>query len=326
MKNLMRILPIVFLCMTMTLSAFAADSQPIIMGGSKNIGIVPLIALKKGYFAEQGLNVEYQEIQVGKLAMDALVAGKIDVGFLMDMNIAFGGFQDAPIRVIASIVKRGDDAIIYRKDSKIDKALDLKGKKIGYYPGTASHAFLDRFLKLNKLTMKDITPVILQISAMQPAIEGGQVDAVACWQPWCQNILNTLSDKVGIFKNTASIYPSEGLLATRTDILEKRPEDLKKMLTALIKAEKFIKENPAEAQNIMAEQMHLSPDMMHQIWPDMGPAIELTPSILTLVQQHGAWITDSMDDFKGQILPDYKKFFDPSLLKQIDPKRVEGKW
>ena len=302
----------------------AAPLTKIVMGGSRNLGMIPVIALKKGCFAEEGLDVEYQEIQVGKLAMDALVAGKIDLGFIVDTNVAFGGFQQSPLRVIASIMKRGDDAIVYRKAAKIDKPLDLKGKKIGYLPATTSHAFLDRFLKSNGLSVGDVTLVILQPASMQSAMEGGQVDAVSCWQPWCRNIIHALPDQVGVFKNPTSLYPSEALLATRDDLLKKDPESLKKFLRALIKAEEFIQSHPAEAQAIMAEEMALAPETLAEIWPEFTMHVDLKKSILNLVNSHGAWIVNSQEDFKGKELPYYRYFFDPSILKSIDPKRVSG--
>jgi NitT/TauT family transport system substrate-binding protein len=58
---------------------------------------------------------------------------------------------------------------------------DLKGKRVGFTPGTTSDFFLDAFLTANGLTRQDIQPVALKPDEMQDAMIAKKVDAVSTW-------------------------------------------------------------------------------------------------------------------------------------------------
>src|SRR5688572_16584042 len=64
-------------------------------GGPKNISMLPLIATTQGFFAKYRLAAAYIDIQTGKKAMDALRTGDLDVGVLVDSNLAFAGYEQA---------------------------------------------------------------------------------------------------------------------------------------------------------------------------------------------------------------------------------------
>src|SRR5688572_1434323 len=62
------------------------------VGGPPNISMLVLLAHAWGSGAPQR-PFEFVPIQTGKLAMDAVLAGSIDVGVLVDSNIAFVKFE-----------------------------------------------------------------------------------------------------------------------------------------------------------------------------------------------------------------------------------------
>ena len=174
-----------------------SQEAPITFGSTNNLGILPLIAQNEQLFALNGLSVSYKKFQTGKMIMDALVSGDIDIGTIVESNVGFIGYSGAPIKIIAELGTKLDDTLLFKKEAKISSPKDLIGKKIGYTPATTSHIFLTRFLTKNKIKWSDITPVILQPSAMESALRSGVVDAVSTWAPWTINIKGSLLNKVG---------------------------------------------------------------------------------------------------------------------------------
>jgi ABC-type nitrate/sulfonate/bicarbonate transport system substrate-binding protein len=84
----------------------ATSSRALVWGGPKNISMLPIIAEKKGFFKEEGLEVRPNYVQTGKIAMDAVVSGDLDFGIIVETNIAFVKFQEgADIKVVASIAE-----------------------------------------------------------------------------------------------------------------------------------------------------------------------------------------------------------------------------
>lgn len=127
-------------------TSVTAQSEELTLGSTANLGALPLIAINEGLFPSHQLKVNYTHLQTGKMTMDALIGGDIEVGTIVDSNVAFIGYLENPIKVIASLGVKEDDAIYFRPSTGIANPLDLKGKRIGYIPATTSHIMLARFL------------------------------------------------------------------------------------------------------------------------------------------------------------------------------------
>ena len=72
------------------------------------------------------------------------------------------------IFVIANIESSSkNNAVLARPDAGIARAIDVKGKRIGFTPGTTSDFFLDSFLTAQGLTRLEISPVPLKPDFVQ---------------------------------------------------------------------------------------------------------------------------------------------------------------
>jgi sulfonate transport system substrate-binding protein len=142
------------------------------------------VAWKKGYFADEGLDAVPQMHPFGKVALDALLAGKADFATSAEIPILFAilkGEKISPLAVIESSAT--DVAIFARKDRGILAPGDLKRKRIGVTPGTSGEYFLDSYLMARLTAMSEITAVSLKPEEMLPALRAGTLDAATIWQP-----------------------------------------------------------------------------------------------------------------------------------------------
>lgn len=74
---------LLFLLIAVVTQSATAEELKISIGSTSNLGVLPLIAKHEGVFQAQGLNVEYKKFQTGKMTMDALLAGEIEIGTLV---------------------------------------------------------------------------------------------------------------------------------------------------------------------------------------------------------------------------------------------------
>ena len=131
------------------------------------------VAVAKGYFVEEGLDVQLLMHTFGKAALESLVNHKADFATVAETPVMFSVLKGDKIFVIANIEMSGkNNAIVARKDTGISVPVDLKGKRIGFTPGTTSDFFLDSMLTAIGLPRKAIQPVALKPDEMQAAIIG----------------------------------------------------------------------------------------------------------------------------------------------------------
>ena len=138
------------------------------------------VAVAKGYFAGEGLDIQPLMHTYGKVALQSVIESKADFATVAETPVMFSVLRGDKIFVLANIEASSvNNAIVARKDAGIAVPGDLKGKRVGFTPGTTSDFFLDSMLTANGLTRKEIQPVALKPEEMQDAMMVKKVDAVS---------------------------------------------------------------------------------------------------------------------------------------------------
>ena len=118
------------------------------------------VALEKGYYAEEGLNVEIIEPTDGTTST-LIAQGKGDFGITYQEDITFSHLSDDPIPVkaIAQVIPHNPSGIVALADSGIESPKDFEGKTFAGWGGSGEqemlHAMMDHdggdFSKLNMI-------------------------------------------------------------------------------------------------------------------------------------------------------------------------------
>ncbi len=175
-------------------SAESDDTKPvegeemtISVGMLKVVGGAPLfIAAEKGYFKEEGINVEYKWFDASNPVSVAVASNNVDVGtpgLSADLYNMVASGQKVSIVSDRGKEKKGYNSItslVVHKDSDITSVEDLKGKKVGVTViGSAAHYALGRIVENHGLTLEDIQLLPLNtMSGLSEALKGKQLDAV----------------------------------------------------------------------------------------------------------------------------------------------------
>ena len=90
-------------------------------------------AQEKGYFAEQGLDVDIQSPAGVNDAMSMVAAGKADIGLYYQQDVIQArAEQNVPIKSIGAVVQGPLNIVLSLKDKNITSPKDLEGKTVGY--------------------------------------------------------------------------------------------------------------------------------------------------------------------------------------------------
>jgi NitT/TauT family transport system substrate-binding protein len=238
-----------------------------------------------------------------------------------DIPIMFAVTKGQPVSIVATIatVER-DPGIIGRKDKGVLTLANLNGKRIGVTLGTSGHFVLDAFLIRQKLSTDDVTLRDLQPEELADALVKGDVDAVATWEPYL-GALRTQLGANGTTFYSEGIYELPFTIAGRRDYVVSHPETIKKLLRALIRAERFCQDEPDAARQIIAGAINVSLENLREVWPTYRLNVALHQSLLLTLEDETRWaiknqLTASSD------LPNYLNYLYLDGLRAVKPESV----
>jgi NitT/TauT family transport system substrate-binding protein len=277
-----------------------------------------LIALSKGFFAREGLEVEPQYLQSGRYCLDALVSNSAEFANIVEVNVAYFGYTgNSTVSVVGTVVSSTSSAIVARKSSGITVPADIKGKRLALSPGTTSDVFAHRFMDKHGLTASNVQLVKIQPLAMQGTMSGRGADAASTWQPYVSSIGRVLGDDFVVFKDP-DIYVGYELLAVQKTWAAQNDAIIKAFLRANRAAAAFIRDNPAESQRILATELNIDLPLVQEMWSEFTFSLSLDKTVMVhSVATIGEWIGQDQQEYKGQPLPDYQTFFDDSFMQSI---------
>ena len=282
------------------------------------------IAANKGYFSNQGLDVQPLIHSFGKAALQSVLDGKADFATVAETPVMFSVLKGDKIFVIANIESSSvNNALLARPDAGIVKAADLKGKRIGFTPGTTSDFFLDSFLTAQGLTRKEITPVPLTPNEMQEALQTGKVDAVSSWNYTLTQIKHQLGAQAVIFYDR-QIYTETFNIAAMQDFVRRNPQAVTRFLRALIQAEDFVAKNPQEAQDIMATAIKVDKELVREVWDAFNYQVRLEQNLLITLEDETRWAMKNKLTDKT-VMPNYKDYIHVESLMAVRREAVKLK-
>ncbi len=279
------------------------------------------VAVANGYFADEALDAQPLMHTYGKAALQSVLDNKADFGTVAETPVMFSVLKGEKIFVIANIESsNANNAIVARRDAGIAAAGDLKGKRIGFTPGTTSDFFLDSLLTANGLTRKDVEPVALKPEEMQAAVMAKQVDAVSTWNYPLTQIGQQLGSN-GTVLYDRQIYTETFNIAAKQDFVRSNPDTVRRFLRALIRAETFVAKHPERAQAIVAAAAKLDEGLVRDVWDAFNYKVVLDQVLLLTLEDETRWAMKNKLAAESP-MPDYASYIHVDSLKSIKPQAV----
>ena len=216
-----------------------------------NAQFVPLaLAEKKGFFREDGLQAEVIRINP-TVALAALVSGELDYWTVIGNSVA-AAIQGAPLRVLACYVPGSPSALIARAEFKAVQ--ELRGKAVGLNTSGGALESVARLIFKHFGVDPDKEIKFLPLGTNErrfSAMKQGLAAATMGSPP-----LDYLGKKMGFVvlarAHELFSYPTSGLITSVKKIKEK-PEEIKRVIKAGIKATRDIRRNREGTIQFMME-------------------------------------------------------------------------
>ncbi|WP_203073269.1 ABC transporter substrate-binding protein [Falsiroseomonas ponticola] len=239
------------------------------------------VAREGGFFQRNGLEVTVNTGPSGSAMIAFLVGNQI--------NSAYGAEQAGVSAhlVDPNVVAVAEGTALLRWISVLGRNVEnmeaLKGKRVGVARGTGSETFwLSVVSKLN-LNPADYTIVNVEAPEMVAALERGNIDAFAVWEPWPTRAMRAIpntkillsNDQIQIVRNF--VYMNKGWAEANQDATQR-------FMRALIQAQEFIASNPAEAAAQAARFLRQDRAFIAELMTKVEYKMNLTPDSVGNIQ------------------------------------------
>jgi ABC-type nitrate/sulfonate/bicarbonate transport system substrate-binding protein len=125
-----------------------------------------------------GMEVVWHDITSGVLQAQALAAGSLDIGGVMNpISVILALANGNPIKIIGGFARNFRLAAILAKDPAITRIADLKGRTVAGLKGAVPQQLLIAALQSAGLGIADVTFLDMDLPATYTSILSGRVDA-----------------------------------------------------------------------------------------------------------------------------------------------------
>ena len=253
-------------------------------------------AQEKGYFAEQGLDVDIQSPAGVNDAMSMVAAGKADIGLYYQQDVIQArAEQNVPIKSIGAVVQGPLNIVLSLKDKNITSPKDLEGKTVGYAGTELSEALVRSIMKNSGADPDSVNMVDVGFDLMS-SMTTGNVDAtIGCLVNHEVPQLEKEGFEVNYFFPDDFGVPNyyEGIFLASDDMIENEPDVLAGFLTACSKGFEDFKNNTDEVLQVLLDNQDeanfaLDPDVEKKSCETLLPIME-TADAKFLSQSEECW-------------------------------------
>jgi len=222
------------------------------------------VALVKGYFKDEGLNITglISSAGGGTSLRNMLAGGGVPYGEVNPGVIVSAILAGADLRIISdNVLTVAEFVWAVKPDSPIKSVKDFKGKKIGYTNPRSTSQALDMML-LTSAGFKPDDAELVKTGGFGEgiaALESGQIDIAPITEPLWSKVKSKYR---AVVVASDILPPLDNVVGVATvEMLEKKGDFIRAVIRARRKAVQFMKAHPDEAAEIVAKQYNIDLDV-----------------------------------------------------------------
>lgn len=206
-------------------------------------------------YLPKGSTVEFSIGLQGAVIVNAMLAGKQDIGYMGDMPAIVSTTKQnvADLRIVATAGLGFDQCNIFlaRNDApkfanQTDAIKWLDGKRVAVPKGSCTDRFAQAVFK--KMGVEPASYLNQNIEVITSGFRAGKIDAAVIWEPTASRlVLEGLAKRIA--SGTAVNENDGGFIVMRNDLIQQRPDVVKAWLNAELDAQQYLAD-PKNAEKI----------------------------------------------------------------------------
>lgn len=269
-----------------------------------------IVAVEKGLFAAEGLRVEAMRFHSGPACSEALYSGAADIASMGDTTAVILASRRKPYTIIACDgAGEHRHRLMVRVDVPVRHAADLRGRTVAVKKGTSTYGGLLAYLSAHAVAAEDVKVLDMDPAHMPEALLAGSIDAFVASEPTPSLAEVRGAREVATMGGLGNTYPL--LLLARNELLAVRPDDVRALLRALRRAERFVRDRPDETAEVLARTTGLPPDVARRAMGRHTYRLQLDNETLASLTRTAEFLRQQK---QIDVLPDFSAAADPEFL------------
>lgn len=212
------------------------------------------VAKDKGYFKEEGLDVEIiQPSEGGTASLIAAGKGEFGVSYQEEVTFARTAKNPLPIKAIGAIIQHNTSGFAAPKNKNIKTPKDFEGKTYGGWGSPSEKAILKAIMEKDGGDFSKLKIVDMGSEDFFAATKKN-IDFAWIFEGWTgieAKLKNIPLDYIELRKLNSNLDYYTPVIIANEDLLKKQPELAKKFMKATTKGYEYCIENPEDSGKIL---------------------------------------------------------------------------
>lgn len=290
-----------------------AQPKTIKMGALRLVHSMPPFFYEK--FAPEGVKIEIIVFDSPTDGKNAVVTKSVDFGTFGIAAAILGAAVGEPVVVVGAMCNKGM-GVISKAGSDIKSVKDLKGKRVGIWPGSTQEVFIMERLKMEGMSIKDVVAVRVPFGEMPAMLQRGDVDAYVGAEPAPGLSISSGVGQLVEYPYGTAMGGLNMIFGTHADTVAKNPDLVRTMLKIQRQASEYMMANKAAVvdatvqklgANRAAVEQALGANNVEYIW-------KLDDKVLTQAKTYAQHMLDLK---QIRQLPNYDTFLNQKFSNEI---------
>jgi ABC-type nitrate/sulfonate/bicarbonate transport system substrate-binding protein len=212
------------------------------------------VALEKGWYSDQGLEVELIQPAEGSTLVQVVAAGQADFGISHQEEVSYARAEDVPILSIAAIIQHNTSGFASPQDRNITRPKDFEGKRYGSWGSPSERAVLDLLMSCDGGDVDEVEFIDIGWADYFTVIQR-DVDFAWIFYGWTgvEGELRGTPLDVVMLNDWSDCVPDyyTPVIITSEQAVAEEPDLVRSFLAATARGYEFAISNPAEAAEIL---------------------------------------------------------------------------
>jgi NitT/TauT family transport system substrate-binding protein len=246
---------------------------------------------------------------------NAVVTRSVDFGGFGIAAATLGAAAGEPVVVCGAFCNRGM-GVISRAGGPIRSIRDLRGQRVGIWPGSTQEVFIMERLRMEGMSIRDITAVRVPFGEMHAMLSRGDIDAYVGAEPGPGLSISSGVGQLVEYPYGTAMGGLNMIWATHEQMVAQDPDLIRTMLMVHRRASEFMMANKSAVADRTVQVLGASRAAVEQalgannveyIW-------RLTPEVLTQARTYAQHMLELR---QIRALPNFGTFLNPRFSEQV---------